>query len=82
MDIDADGDVDGLDLTTLPPCHSGPEYVADTACEDLGYSPPTSLDRIDDELEAGLITETDAMRFKVFDVFGALVPTMAPATTA
>lgn len=70
MDLDEDGDVDELDFTTLPPCTNGPEYLADATCEEPAYSPPTSLDRIDDELAAGLITELDALRYKVFEVFG------------
>ncbi len=70
MDLDEDGDVDELDFSSVPQCVSGPEYLAEATCEELDYTPPTSLDRINDELAAGLITELDALRYSVFDIFG------------
>jgi hypothetical protein len=70
MDIDGDGDVDPADAAVFSQCRGGPGLVAEAACEEPGYVPPTSLAKIDEELAAGLITETDALRYKVFAVYG------------
>ncbi len=70
MDRDGDGDVDVADGAFFVPCQSPPGFDADPACEESGFEPPTSLDKIDEELAAGKITELDALRYKVFSVVG------------
>jgi len=69
-DTDGDGDVDPTDVRFLPQCSRGPGLPADAECEDATYVQPTALDRIAEELEAGMITELDALRYEVFAVMG------------
>lgn len=70
MDRDGDGDVDQTDGALFAQCRSGPGVVADSACEDPDYEPPTGLAKIDEELAAGKITELEALRYSVFNIFG------------
>lgn len=70
MDLDGDNDVDAADGALALQCRTEPGVAAEPGCDEPGFVPPTSLGKIDEELAAGLITETDALRYKVFAVFG------------